>query len=212
MSATADGKLAVLSDETTRASHCVKVFDPVTGYISSTQDIDITRPLSLGVTLQNQYVILGDNEQGEKQIIVVDNEGAVEHRHVMNPGLKLKNPKRITCGGRYIFVNGDQHVIIYKITDTGLEMITETYLTSGGGYLADISATIWDDFLQAKVYQNAVYLSGFQQSTDNLEDYYHEGDKIVLEWVTAVDLQSRVSTRDGHIVISHGQTIRVYNV
>jgi hypothetical protein len=51
MSSTPDGKLAVLSAGTGQDSCSVKVFDPMTGYIGSTHDIDVTKPIAQGVTL-----------------------------------------------------------------------------------------------------------------------------------------------------------------
>lgn len=83
MTSTPDGNLAVLSDGCHHRGGCsVKLFDPTDGYLSSTRDIDIAKPLSLGVTLHHQYVILGENSEGQTQITLLNKDGIVELIHM----------------------------------------------------------------------------------------------------------------------------------
>ena len=75
MTSTPDQKLAILSRSNPEPSKCcIKLFDPDRGYISSTKDIRITEPISLGVNMYHQYIILS-GKGGERQITVVDNDG-----------------------------------------------------------------------------------------------------------------------------------------
>jgi hypothetical protein len=280
MSSTPDGKLAVLSDGTGDTSCSVKLFDPETGYISSTRDIDIAKPMSLGVTLKHQYVILGENQEGQKQITVLDKDGVVEHEYVIDevsngfvgplPALDVNDdeldvnddendsnddeldvnddendvnddapvgpipegavnddapagpvgivdkPKRIACGGRFIFVTGSKRVAVYEITDTGLQRI-KTF--SWGFIVIDISATIWDDVFTNENNSSdndptdSIFLDRIDsiQNKDNTWSWAEEKYQKVHENVTGADVESRVSTRDGRtVVMSHGQTIKVY--
>ena len=73
---TSDGELAVLSGGTSGTRCTVKVFDPEKGFVSSTPDLDITTPLSLGLTLDNQYVILSGTD-AEQQVPAVETKMAL---------------------------------------------------------------------------------------------------------------------------------------
>jgi hypothetical protein len=212
--------LAVLSDGTGDTSCSVKLFDPETGYISSTHDIDIAKPMSLGVTLKHQYVILGENQEGQKQITVVDKDGVVEHEYVIDEGSdKVENPKQITCGGSFVFVRGSTKVAVYVINDIGLQRITTCHWDTTTN-LCNISATIWDDIFITDINgpigttRDHVYLnrSNGIQDKENTWSWSKEEEKAVHENVRRADRKSRVSsTRDGFtVVLSHGQTIKVY--
>jgi hypothetical protein len=236
MSSTPDGKLAILSDGNGGKRCCVKVFHPETGHISSTQHIDITKPrrikdfdpkayyiiatqeidiskpISLGVTLRNQYIILGDNEQGLKQITIVDKEGTIEHKYVINiQSDDDKIPDRITCGGRLIFVKwGHQQVTVYEMKDMDLEIVTTSALKTHG-YWTDISATIWEDVFSAFCFLNRLYLGRYKDK-DGVMEFSGAQWKNICEKVSGADREARVSTKDGHAVMSYGQTIMVYEL
>ncbi|XP_064638222.1 uncharacterized protein LOC135494257 isoform X2 [Lineus longissimus] len=280
MSATPDGKIAVLSDGTGDETSSVKLFDPEIGYISSTRDIHFTKPRSLGVTLKSEYVILSkqsvekpatdnvvdkdgvaeipviddeangpittvdkdrdaeklatacaddddedvdddeDDEDFQLQMTIVDKDGVVKHNHPLtDQGVDdTKCYTRITCGGKFIFVNGYYNVSVYEIHDTGLQRIT-TCPPKGSamGNVMDISATMWDNLFLTDVSGaegeeiDYVYLNRLQDKENKLEwkefDYY----EIAHMNVRGADNEARVSTRDGHIVVmSHGQTIKVF--
>ncbi|XP_064638223.1 uncharacterized protein LOC135494258 [Lineus longissimus] len=218
MSATPDGKIAVLSDGTGDETSSVKLFDPETGYISSTRDIHLTKPLSLGVTLKPEYVILGKTKEEQKVITVVDKDGHMEYKTVLDRDTYVNNSKRITCGGKFIFVNGYSNVSVYEIQDTGLQRIT-TCPPKGiaMGNVMDVLATMWDNLFLTDVTSEEgeeieyVYLTRLQDKENKLEwkefDYY----EIAHMNVRRADNEARVSTRDGHIVVmSHGQTIKVF--
>ncbi|XP_064646761.1 E3 ubiquitin-protein ligase Midline-1-like [Lineus longissimus] len=102
MSATHDGKLAVLSNGKGGTGCSVKLFNLETNGITSTCDIDIGLPISLGVTAENQYLILGDTG-GCRYLHFVDSNGGVKKRGAIN----TKNlPSRVACGGRCNVVGG----------------------------------------------------------------------------------------------------------
>ncbi|XP_064628546.1 uncharacterized protein LOC135488076 [Lineus longissimus] len=85
MTSTPDGKLAVLSDGKGFRTCSIKLFDAEAGYIRSTRDIGVAiQPLSLGVTLLKEYVILGRDEEERTQINVVDEDGRVVHIYVID--------------------------------------------------------------------------------------------------------------------------------
>ncbi|XP_064644903.1 uncharacterized protein LOC135498554 [Lineus longissimus] len=223
MSSTPDGKLAVLSNGTGGTGCSVKLFDPDAGYISSTRDIDITEPLSLGVTLQHQYVILGGNKEGQKVITVVDKSGVVEHTHKMYKDSKGESdaastvavhiPKRITCGGRFVFVTGDDYTAAYEITDTEIHVHKTVVVNQKVKYI-DISATIWDDFFLFFVNFDKVWMSMHKLDTDDVSksEWYPRGWSIICDLEPGDERPIRFSAGDTHFVMSHGQTIRVYKI
>ncbi|XP_064641710.1 uncharacterized protein LOC135496356 [Lineus longissimus] len=215
MCATPDGKLALLSDGTGDTSCCVKLFDAEDGYTRSTLDFDIAKPLSLGVTLQHQYVILGDTEQGERQIIVVDKDGRVEHTHVIKEEIKEKriNPSRITCGGMFIYVIGKLGAFSYKIEDTGIAASSASFFFSHplDTHGIDISANVWDGCRVSFTLENKIYIQKLVKKTNkDKTSWTCDGCKVLLRNLTGADRETRVSSRGSLIVTSHGQTIRVY--
>ncbi|XP_064644905.1 uncharacterized protein LOC135498556 [Lineus longissimus] len=225
MSSTPDGKLAVLSNGTGGTGCSVKLFDPDAGYISSTRDIDITEPLSLGVTLQHQYVILGGNEEGQKVITVVDKSGVVEHTRRIDKDFKSESdaastvavhiPKRITCGGRFVFVSVDIYRAVYEITDTEIHVhVHETVVVNQKVKYIDISATIWDDFFLFTVYSDMVWMGMCKLDTDDVSksEWYYRGGRKICDLEPGDERPIRFSARDTHLVMSHGQTIRVYKI
>jgi hypothetical protein len=143
-------------------------------------------------------------------VLLYDKDATVEHTYVMNHEMDdVRNYNRITCGGRFIFVKGDKSYAMYEIKDTGLQRWKMgTYETL---ILRDISATIWDDLLVAGIYNGHIDLDEYQHKYSTLE-WTQTECTTVQENVTGTDSESRVSTRDGHAVISVGQTIKVYKL
>ncbi|XP_064648544.1 uncharacterized protein LOC135500819 [Lineus longissimus] len=216
VSATPDGKLAMLSDGTGDTSRCVKLFDSQTGYISSTCDFDIAKPLSLGVTLQHQYVILGDNEHGERQITVVDKEGCVEHTHVIDEEIhkKLIEPSRITCGGKCNFVIGKLCAHAFEISDTGIHGLSWVITCAHPDDIKsfDISASMWDDLSVAGNYKKMFVLQILEMNEGKLSPTWRH-KTLNLDMASVADREeTRVSIRDSHIVMSKGRTIRVCKI
>jgi O6-methylguanine-DNA--protein-cysteine methyltransferase len=215
MSATPEGKLAVLSDGIDGPGHCVKLFDPNVGYISATSNLDIAKPISMGVTLRDQYVILGENEHGKKEIKVVDRNGTTEHIHDIWE-FKITNQNKVTCGGSFVFVAMGKGAIVFEIKDTGLQLIKrcDDYRTDIGLGFTDISATVWDDFILAYEVSDCVFIEMYhEKDTDTILKWSRgKPDKAILvdSQETVGDREARLSIRDGHIVVSHGHTIRIY--
>ncbi|XP_064645351.1 uncharacterized protein LOC135498817 [Lineus longissimus] len=202
MSSTPDGKLAVLSNGTGGTGCSVKLFDPDAGYISSTRDIDITEPLSLGVTLQHQYVILEGNEEGQKILTVVDKDGNLKLKHEIEG---VKRPRRVSCGGSIIYVVGDS-IAYFEITGGEIHQITQAGNLPEHHYI-DISATIWDDVFLIYRLGNVLKLAKWKVDK-------HVNELFRGAWLcthkTEADKEARISVRDGHIVWSHGQTVQVF--
>ncbi|XP_064651926.1 uncharacterized protein LOC135502767 [Lineus longissimus] len=204
MSSTPDGKLAVLSDGTGSDRCSVKLFESEAGYVTSTCDIDITTPFSLGVTLKHQYVILGDNDQGERQITVADKEGVVESRCLI--GKIYWNP-RITCGRDFIFV-GDYaygYLQIYQIQNNVLQMVSNDF-----GYCTDLSATVWDDYyiFRVSALSNLLHLYKYSKRGNKME-WIYVGKRFCFKGLSGADWEASLSARDDHMVATYGCTIRV---
>ncbi|XP_064650214.1 uncharacterized protein LOC135501816 [Lineus longissimus] len=214
MSSTPDGKLSVLSDGSGGNNCRVKLFDVENGYMSCTGDIDIAKPLSLGVTTRHQYAIIGRNGQGEVWIIITDKEGIVLFKHQCDTAEKIYwNPEvnpRITCSRDFIFVAAMQMSVTYKLQDAGLlHVSTGRYI----GSLTDISATVMNDLFRICTWKNNVNLYRHKMRRGTKYGWDHRGQlKVCDEEASCADMGARLSTRDGHIVVTYGRTIRVFKL
>jgi WD40 repeat protein len=216
MCATPDGKLAVLSDGVSPLHCSVKLFDAETGYISSTCDIDVAKPCSLGVTLAGHYVILGDDKKGWKQITVTDTDGVVEQTSSIKPfGIVI--PSWVTCSRSCIFVTGKEDVLAFKMDKyAGLEQIQDISNLYGGArkdvIFQDHTATVWDDFFLAAIFENTIFFEKFQ-NVEKQTQLTRGGHFIAISGVvTGADKEVRISARDDNLVVTHGQTIKVYKI
>jgi hypothetical protein len=105
--------------------------------------MDVAKPMSRGVTPQQEYIILGYGLREETDNFLLIPMVPTRTTMRLNE-TSVKNPSRITCGGgRFIFaVKGDQTFVVYQIKDTGLQRIKTCSLLNTD-YLTD-SATTWD--------------------------------------------------------------------
>jgi hypothetical protein len=211
MSATPDGHLAILSDGTKGSSCCsVKVFDPDTGAIKSICDLKISKPISLGVNWQNQYVILSGKEQEQKLITIVNEDGNSELECVIKSGSVVSNPQRITCGWKYIFVLGQKEIGIYEMKGKRLvfqSIITEETNLIGTG-AKDISASLLDRLFLADSYGIDIYMNRCIEN-DNKTDWGMKSHR-VHNIISAAGTHIRISVGVCYIIMSCGQTFTVY--
>jgi hypothetical protein len=209
MSSTPDGKLAVLSDGTDGTSCSIKVFDPDTGHIISTHNLDIPKPMSLGVDPQNQRFVLSDMGDGKRQITSIEEGGDRMFDHVIDMTPMLRNPCRISCGWQYIFVMGENGVAKYQLQENGLSLVSliSKYINLETDTPKDIAASIWDYLLVADLtHLDNVYLLNYSQE-HNVESVC---EKKIFSNLSGTDKECRISTSGCHIVLSRGQTFTVF--
>jgi hypothetical protein len=199
ISSTPDGKMAKLCNKTERTT--------------GTDNVD-SKASSLCITSKHQYVRLDENEQGEKHITVTTKCGTLKQKRLVDEEAdRVRNADKITCGRRFIFVKGDHSVVAYEIKKTRIEKVKTCVVLTEAAHLTDISATTRDDFFVTYTYSNNLLMDKWVRKTNGDKVEWSRGWFTVLrQQVDGGDREARISTRDDRIVVSHGQTVRVFKV
>ncbi|XP_064646874.1 uncharacterized protein LOC135499834 [Lineus longissimus] len=206
MAATSDGKLAVLSDGTTKNYCCVKLFDPTAGYLRSSKNLDVRGWLSFDINIHHQFVILSND--GNRKVTIFNEDGTVVLRHSIdvNDYDIMNTACRIACSIRHIYVMGKQGLAIYQLEECGLTLVkVSNGSISGASIMADISASCFDRL--AFCYIN----------NDNSRIVTYNSRELLNRslWKSKIRQQggnmvARISVRGDYVVSSQGATIRVF--
>ncbi|XP_064639303.1 uncharacterized protein LOC135494908 [Lineus longissimus] len=238
MAATPEGHLAILGGHD--GDGCdfgitVTSIDPETcnGETFCRFPLKMEKPISLCVTLFHQFVVLcetsGKTEQDEsqKQIVVLDKDGVVQHKHVV-PEDECPEAGYITRGGRFIFLmpggsydNPTDDVCIYEIQGHGIKLVkTLTDILAGTKQptwpcFLSFSATLWDDLYITSTHNDELFLGKCVKAKGEALEWTLPGHKEALHKVTSnpllpIERKVCISARNGYLILTNGQTIRRY--
>jgi uncharacterized protein (DUF2344 family) len=208
MAATPGGKLAILSDGETAGTCSVRLFDVNTGYIRSIGDFSVGNPLSLGINLRSEYVLLSvSNDEGRK-ITIVNHDGLAVVSHTIEKTSPLRDASRITCSGKHIGVIGRGNVVgVYE--QKGMKLIqvtTNRDHLDGRIILKDISAsaTAFKEITFCFTFSNVFYFGRYVILDNKLKNWSTKSIQPIKE-----DIEGRLSVCGDYIYSSHGHTIKV---
>ncbi|XP_064634691.1 uncharacterized protein LOC135492267 [Lineus longissimus] len=198
IAATPDGNLAVLSDGQTQDSCSVRIFDPATGQMKTTQDVQVRSPISFDVNLCHEYVVLSHTEDGNKKVTIVDVSGSVEYTKVVDKSVIPDASRIACCGGATVLMGRD---MICDAMDCR-QLHSDNWIT----YM-DISATWFGEVTSCCGFLNEHMLMRVSLDHGKLQDMWCT-EKCRID--RGKKGEARLSVVGGYIVSSQDHTIRVF--
>ncbi|XP_064639395.1 uncharacterized protein LOC135494953 [Lineus longissimus] len=121
MTATPDGKVAILSDGSSPDDSCsIRIFDTEAGYVRSSSDIKIRGHVAFDVNMRGQYVIL--SKEDRYMVTVVRDDGTVVLSHDID---HLDGPRRIAAVGSFYYIMSLTRVAAYRHKKGFMQYITQ---------------------------------------------------------------------------------------
>jgi hypothetical protein len=207
MAANPDGRLAVLAKGSMQESCCVRLFHLQTGYMKSTADFPVRNPLSFGVNIRHQNVILSND--GGRKIAIYNEDGSVDltHEIVDIPG--IHDASRIACSRKYIYVLGGKQVAVFEVQNKNLVLVTTSGTTLYAVDLTNISVTDSDEVLLSFDQGVINVCFGRYVLTNRMLKLWSQRQTMVI--AHGIDTYMSISASETYIVTSQeGSIVRVY--
>ncbi|XP_064648449.1 uncharacterized protein LOC135500739 [Lineus longissimus] len=209
MVATFAGQLAILSLGTAEQTCSARLFNPEVGYIRSTKDFAVNDPLSFDVNLCNQYIILS---VGNKVTIFNEDGSLALMSTVLSGSGYVSGPCRIRFRGVYIYVMDVNYVFdVYRYKPNEKTMVvyfaSSCVMGLSSFVIKDFSVTSFNQIMVCYNYSSYPYCYCHLLVNNQLSN---QARRQLGNPAQGANIESRLAVKDKYLVMSQGQTIRVY--
>ncbi|XP_064648303.1 uncharacterized protein LOC135500651 [Lineus longissimus] len=210
MAHTPGGKLATLTYGQTQGQGCIRLFDASRGYLRSIEGFAMDIPLSLSVNIQGQYMVLDQDAQAGPRISAVNAAGVIDRAHPLrNDKHGIRDISRVTCGGQFIYIMGENGVAAYAFNNGRFELKSSFTGHTWLHGLDDIAATVTDDVYLAyrhKIGRRREVFVARILKNGGLPDWSYEPHLINEK----VKKRTRLDVKNNTLILSDGNHYAIY--